>query len=69
MQGIAIKEGWEDFAVLMVLQFANAIVGFVEEQNAGDAIAALKAKLAPQTHVCRDGKWKSMEAKFLVPGE
>jgi H+-transporting ATPase len=53
----------------MVLQFANATVGYYEESKAGDAIAALKAKLAPQCHVCRDGKWSSMAAKELVPGD
>jgi len=52
-----------------MLQFANAIVGFIEEKNAGDAIAALKARLAPMCHVCRDGSWKSMEARNLVPGD
>lgn len=35
---ITVGEGWVDFAVLMVLQFANAIVGFIEENNAGNAI-------------------------------
>lgn len=30
--------GWDDFTVLMILQFANAIVGYIEERNAGDAI-------------------------------
>jgi H+-transporting ATPase len=53
----------------MVLQFANATVGYYEESKAGDAIAALKAKLAPQCHVCRDGRWISMAAKELVPGD
>jgi H+-transporting ATPase len=61
--------GWEDFAVLMMLQFANALVGYVEERNAGDAIAALKQQLAPQCHVCRDGKWSNMPARELVPGD
>lgn len=55
--------------MLFILQFANAIVGYIEERNAGDAIAALKAKLAPQCHVCRDGSWRSMEARNLVPGD
>jgi hypothetical protein len=63
------NEGWEDFAVLLFLQFANATVGFIEESNAGDAIAALKAKLAPQCHVCRDGRWVSMPSRELVPGD
>ena len=45
------NEGWEDFAVLLVLQFANATVGFIEENNAGNAIAALKSALRPSS--CR----------------
>jgi len=61
--------GWEDFAVLIVLQFANATVGYIEERNAGDAIAALKQQLAPQCHVCRSGVWKNMAARELVPGD
>lgn len=52
--------GWEDFGVLLVLQFANATVGYIEERNAGDAIAALKQQLAPQCHVCRDSAWQNM---------
>ena len=63
------NEGWEDFAVLLILQFANATVGYYEESNAGDAIAALKAKLAPQCHACRGGEWRSMPARELVPGD
>ena len=55
--------------MLMMLQFANATVGYIEERNAGDAIAALKAQLAPQCHVCRDGEWKSIHARELVPGD
>ena len=30
-------------------------VGYVEETNAGNAIAALKQRLAPECHVCRNG--------------
>jgi H+-transporting ATPase len=43
-------------------------VGFIEERNAGDAIAALKSQLAPQCHVCRGGEWRNMPARLLVPG-
>ena len=63
------QEDYEGFAVLLMLQFANAIVGFIEESKAGDAIAALKSQLAPQCHVCREGKWMNMPAKNLVPGD
>ena len=48
-------DGWEDFGVLMVLQAVNGCVGFVEEKNAGNAIAALKEQLAPRCFAKRDG--------------
>jgi H+-transporting ATPase len=68
-KAVAGYGGWEDFAVLMVLQFANATVGYIEERNAGDAIAALKQQLAPQCHTCRDGTWQTIPARELVPGD
>ena len=63
------RDDYEGFVVLLCLQFANAIVGFIEESKSGDAIAALKSQLAPQCHVCREGKWMNMPAKNLVPGD
>jgi H+-transporting ATPase len=62
-------DGWLDFGVLMVLQFANAMVGYTEERNAGDAISALKNALKPMAHVCRDSVWSNMAARELVPGD
>ena len=48
---------------------ANAIVGFWEEYQAGNAIAALKAQLAIKARVKRDGKWTTVESRELVPGD
>ncbi len=48
---------------------ANAVVGFWEEHQAGNAIAALKAKLAIKARVKRDGKWINPAARELVPGD
>jgi len=61
--------GWEDFGVLLVLQLVNGSVGYVEERNAGNAIAALKEQLAPQCSVCRNGRWISLPSRELVPGD
>ena len=47
----------------------NAVVGFREEYQAGNAIAALKAKLAIQAKVKRDGNWTTVAARELVPGD
>ena len=48
---------WPDFFIILVLLVANAVVGFWEEREAGNAIEALKAKLAIKARVKRDGKW------------
>ena len=45
------------------------MVGFWEEHQAGNAIAALKAKLAIKATVKRDGKWTNPKARELVPGD
>ena len=65
----AVARHWPDFAIILLLLVANAVVGFWEEHQAGNAIAALKAKLAVKARVKRDGKWISPEARDLVPGD
>ena len=59
---------WPDFAIILLLLLANAVVGFWEEHQAGNAIAALKATLAIKARVIRDGKWVTPAARELVPG-
>jgi H+-transporting ATPase len=65
----AVDRHWPDFGIILLLLLANAVVGFWEEHQAGNAIAALKAKLAIKARVKRDGKWTSPAASELVPGD
>ncbi|XP_023516785.1 ATPase 8, plasma membrane-type [Cucurbita pepo subsp. pepo] len=60
---------WQDFVGIIVLLIINSTISFIEENNAGNAAAALMAGLAPKTKVLRDGKWKEEEAAILVPGD
>lgn len=60
---------WPDFFIILILLVANAMVGFWEEREAGNAIEALKAKLAVKARVKRDGKWVNPAARELVPGD
>jgi H+-transporting ATPase len=64
-----IVQHWLDFFVILVLLLSNALVGFWEEHQAGNAIAALKARLAVKAKVKRDGKWEDPKASELVPGD
>ncbi|MGA3140619.1 MAG: plasma-membrane proton-efflux P-type ATPase [Xanthobacteraceae bacterium] len=65
----AVARHWPDFGIILVLLLANAVVGFWEEHQAGNAIAALKATLAIKARVKRDGKWSTPAARELVPGD
>jgi len=73
IEGAVILSGvvrhWPDFFIILTLLLANAVVGFWEERQAGNAIAALKAKLAINARVKRDGKWINPPARELVPGD
>ncbi|XP_022133897.1 plasma membrane ATPase 3-like isoform X2 [Momordica charantia] len=60
---------WQDFVGIITLLLINSTISFIEENNAGNAAAALMARLAPKAKVLRDGKWIEEEASVLVPGD
>ena len=64
-----ILRHWPDLGVILALLFLNALVGFREEYQAGNAIATLKKRLALQARVKRDGQWISLPSPELVPGD
>jgi H+-transporting ATPase len=65
----ALVQHWEDFFIILALLLVNAVVGFWEEYQAGNTIAALQKKLALQAKVKRDGAWITVLSRELVPGD
>ena len=65
----AILHHWPNFIIILVLLLVNGLVGFFEEHQAGNAIEALKKKLALKSLVKRDGNWSEIEAAEIVPGD
>ena len=64
-----ILRHWPDLGIILALLFLNALVGFREEYQAGNAIAALKKQLALNARVKRNGQWTSIPSRELVPGD
>ncbi|XP_047044584.1 plasma membrane ATPase 3 [Lolium rigidum] len=60
---------WQDFVGIITLLIINSTISFIEENNAGNAAAALMARLAPKAKVLRNGKWNEEESAILVPGD
>jgi H+-transporting ATPase len=65
----AAVQHWEDLIIICVLLLFNAVVGFWQEYQAANAVEDLKRQLALKARVLRDGKWKEIDAKTLVPGD
>ncbi len=65
----AAVQKWEDFTIIMILLFVNAGVDFWQEHKALSALKVLKEKLAKKTIVLRNGVWKEIDAKYIVPGD
>ncbi len=64
-----VIQHYEDFAIIFTLLIVNAVVGFWQERKADNAIELLKKRLAPKARVLRDGVWREIPSKELVPGD
>jgi H+-transporting ATPase len=65
----AILGHWQDFAIIAALLIFNAGLGLWQDRKASSALAALKKGLAPESTVLREGKWNTVAAAKLVPGD
>ena len=60
---------WIDTGVILAVVVANALIGFIQEGKAEEAMVAIKSMLAPHSAVLRDGRRQSLDAADLVPGD
>lgn len=71
-EGNSAEAGWTAYVeplVILLILIANAFVGVWQESNAENALEALK-KLQPETaQVLRDGRWQTIGAESVVPGD
>ncbi len=58
-----------DTGVIVAVVIANAVIGFVQEGRAEQAMEAIRQMLAPRTSVLRDGHRRSLEGALVVPGD
>jgi H+-transporting ATPase len=65
---LALGETTEAAVVAALLLF-NAVVGATQEGRADAALAAMRARLAPEAIVRRDGAWRTIPAAELVAGD
>ncbi len=58
-----------DTGVILAVVIANAIIGFIQEGRAEQAMDAIRQMLAPKSSVLRDGERRSIDSAAVVPGD
>jgi len=65
----AVLGNFVDSGVIAAVVIVNAIVGFVQEGRAEQALSALRTMLAPSARVLRGGARATVAVEDLVPGD
>jgi len=60
---------WVDASVILGVVLINAVIGFVQEGKAEDALRAIRQMLSPNAMVMRDDRQTTIRAEELVPGD
>ncbi|NOY62117.1 MAG: HAD-IC family P-type ATPase [Gammaproteobacteria bacterium] len=65
----AVVQKWEDLTIITIMLLVNAFLDFFQEHRALNALKALKQRLANEVIVLRDGDYRTVLARELVPGD
>lgn len=65
----AVLGHWVDASIIICVVFINAVIGFVQEGKAENALKAIRQMLSANAMVVREGKQMSIKVEFLVPGD
>lgn len=65
----ALLQHWIDTSVILAVVVVNAVIGFVQEGRAEQAMQSIRGMLAPRSTVLRDGQRQTVDAANLVPGD
>jgi len=65
----AVLGHWVDASVILAVVLLNALIGFVQEGKAENALRAIRQMLSPSAMVMRDGRQMTVPAEELLPGD
>jgi Ca2+-transporting ATPase len=60
---------WADASAVLAIVVVNAVIGFLQEARAAQALEALRKLSAPQAKVVREGELRVVPTRDLVPGD
>jgi len=67
---ISIATGeWIDATIVIAIILASAVLGFIQEYSAGNAVEKLRSQVKLKTNVLRDNQPVSVPVEEVVPGD
>ena len=67
---ISIVTGeWIDASIILAIVIASAVLGFVQEYGASNAIEKLRSRVTLKVNLLRDGEARTILAEEVVPGD
>ncbi len=65
----ATAREWVDMSIVLGIVLGSAVIGFVQEYSASNAVEKLRARVTVRATVLRDGNEASVAAAEVVPGD
>ncbi|WP_189623604.1 cation-transporting P-type ATPase [Pseudocitrobacter faecalis] len=65
----AVMGHWVDTAVILGVTVINALIGYIQENNAEKSLQSIRNMLSSDAQVIRDGKHATIPTTDLVPGD
>ncbi len=65
----AVFRDWLEAGVIVILVIVNAVIGFVQERKATEALTALMKRIKTRAVVRREGITEEVDSEELVPGD
>ena len=65
----ATLQAWLDTIVIAFAVIVNAVMGFIQEYKAEQAISDLRSYITHRTRIIRDGEEIEVDPKYIVPGD
>lgn len=65
----ALLGHWVDTGVILAVVLVNAVIGFIQEGKAEQALAAIRDMLSPNATVLRAGRRQTVSSEDIVPGD
>jgi Mg2+-importing ATPase len=65
----AIASEWTDAVIVVIIVVASAVLSFVQEYTASQAVEKLRAQVTIKANLLRDGKTQPVPAEEVVPGD